>query len=458
MGKFFDQSFLPHPLALLWMALALGFVALVLVLVLIRLRSERRNLERSAAQIGERLARLSDREQSERERDLIRQRLVGAMSHDLRQPIQAMNLYLRRLEQSLSSGWLPDGEREAAHQARLGLRQGLSYMTGLLDGVMDVSQLVQGSLAIRAEPVSLVSLLQGLYAEQSPLFADSGGALELRISDPDLAWVRSDRRLLERLVRNLLANALRYAPACRVRLRVLRSGSFLRLSISDTGPGMGNPQLARIRAELQRRPTGETVPSLQGIGLGLVISRQIAMRIGARLVVSSHRKLGTGFLVVLPASVNPGLLAALDPSDPQSLDDVATDARAALSGAKRPRLVVIVSPIPESRHALSVALMVDGLETLAYTSGSEALAALADLGLRPDFLLIENTSDGSSWWEIAERFEEEFNDWIPAIILTDQALQGGPQAGTPRWTRMLRQPFESAELLALLASKINEVR
>ncbi|MFM1858655.1 MAG: hypothetical protein RL133_155 [Pseudomonadota bacterium] len=458
MGKSFDQPSSLNPDTLLWIAIALALTVLIFGALLIRLRLERRHLERSAAQIGERLAQLSEREQSERERDVIRQRLVGAMSHDLRQPIQAMNLYLRRLEQSLASGWLPDPDREASRQAGLGLRHGLSYMTGLLDGVMDVSQLVQGSLAIRAEPVSLVSLLQGLHAEQSPLFNDAGGALELMISDPESAWVMSDRRLLERLIRNLLANALRYAPACRVRLRVLRSGPFLRLSISDTGPGITDQQLARIRAELQRRPTGESLPSLQGIGLGLVIARQIAMRIGARLVVSSHRKLGTGFLVVLPASVNPGLLAALDPSDLQNLDEVASDARHALSGAKRPRLVVIVSAMPESRHALSVALMVDGIETRAYASATQALGSLAESGLRPDILLVDDAADGSTCWEVAEQFEEEFNDWIPSIVLTDRSLPIGHHSAGRRWTRILRRPFDSAELLALLASSASEGR
>ncbi|MEY3572662.1 MAG: hypothetical protein RJA77_577, partial [Pseudomonadota bacterium] len=77
MGKSFDQPSSLNPDTLLWIAIALALMVLIFGALLIRLRLERRHLERSAAQIGERLAQLSEREQSERERDVIRQRLVG---------------------------------------------------------------------------------------------------------------------------------------------------------------------------------------------------------------------------------------------------------------------------------------------------------------------------------------------------------------------------------------------
>ncbi len=438
------------PVVLLGMGLCMALLIGMLGWVFFRVRQEKRALEQSARQIGERLALLSERDQAQRERDIIRQRLVGAMSHDLRQPIQAMNLYLRRLDQALQAGWLPDSERGAALQARVGLRHGLSYMTGLLDGVMDVSQLVHGSLAIRAEPVCLTRFLQQLHAEQSPLFSERGGVLELQVPDQSRVWVRSDARLLERLIRNLLANALRYAPGCRVRMRAIRSGAEVRLSICDTGPGIGVHELARIRNELQRRPTGEMTPSLQGIGLGLVIARQISIRIGARLAVSSHAALGTGFMVVLPAEEDPGLLAALHPT--LHMESRAPDLMSGMSAPSRVQLCVVVSAVPESRHALGVALMTDGMETLSYSSAEQALSALADLGLRPQILLIDEAADGPLAIEIAERFEEEFNDWIPTIIVSDQPRGPAGDRTRERWIRVLRRPFDPGELTALVAS------
>ncbi|NBV88412.1 MAG: hypothetical protein EBR88_02705, partial [Betaproteobacteria bacterium] len=100
---------------------AVGVVGLLL-----RLRAERRALNRISAQIGDRLASLTAREQSVREQDRVRQRLLGAMSHDIRQPIQAMQLYLQRIDRAISVGWVPDSERVMLSQARSGLHHGLT--------------------------------------------------------------------------------------------------------------------------------------------------------------------------------------------------------------------------------------------------------------------------------------------------------------------------------------------
>jgi CheY-like chemotaxis protein len=102
--------------------------------------------------------------------------------------------------------------------------------------------------------------------------------------------------------------------------------------------------------------------------------------------------------------------------------------------------------------------MVDGIETRAYASATQALGSLAELGLRPDILLVDDAADDSTCWEVAEQFEEEFNDWIPSIVLTDRSLPIGHHSAGRRWTRILRRPFDSAELLALLASSASEGR
>jgi DNA-binding NtrC family response regulator len=96
--------------------------------------------------------------------------------------------------------------------------------------------------------------------------------------------------------------------------------------------------------------------------------------------------------------------------------------------------------------------MTDGMETLSYSSAKQALSALADLGLRPQILLIDEAADGPLAIEIAERFEEEFNDWIPTIIVTDQPRGPAGDRTRERWIRVLRRPFDPGELTALVAS------
>ena len=425
--------------------------AVVVVGLLLRLRAERRALNRISAQIGDRLASLTAREQSVREQDRVRQRLLGAMSHDIRQPIQAMQLYLQRIDRAISVGWVPDSERAMLSQARSGLHHGLTYMTGLLDGVLDVSQLMQGSLAIRADAISLTRLLGRLVAEQATLFEERGGLLTLREGLNSPTWVKSDERLLERLLRNLLANALRYAPGCPVRIRVRCVGGVVKVVIADAGPGMEPARLAQLRRELQRTPTGEMDASLQGVGLGLVIARQIALRIGARLAVTSLRGRGTAFMLVLPAATDPGLLRALAAESEAQVDLEGEPGQSAWSGVA-PALIVIVGSIPEARHALTVALVRENLEVLAYATAQQACTVLAEMGVRPSLLILDHQEGEADPLGLAEQFETDFNDWIPTLILTDEALRAPVRLSRDRWVRVLSRPFAPAALHRLVAS------
>jgi len=442
MGKPFDL------LPLFGLAcLAIGLVAL-LILVL-RLIHERRVVASLHEQMGRRLAEIHSHEQSTRERDRVRQRLIGAMSHDMRQPIQAMSLYLRRLEVGLASSWVPEAEREAVLHSQRGLRYGLGYMSSLLDGVLDITQLMQGSLAVRAEPVSIRGLFGRLYAEQGSLFQEQGGRLELIVPEGDDAWVRSDERLLERVLRNLLANALRYAPGSRVRMKAFREHDRVCLMVSDVGPGMPRARRQQVRQELQRDPKGELSGSLHGVGLGLVIVRQIAIRIGAQISMSSHSGLGTSFLVRLPGSSPPDLLSIIARSEREGLSPASPDPGPKRVGGGARSLVVVLSETPQDQQALRVALMSEFREVLAYRDAAEALSKLGSLGLIPQLLVIDEVKGEPNPMDTAEHFESEFNDWIPTIILTDGHAQLAPASAGRGWVRVLTRPFGPDQLNAL---------
>ncbi|MEY2776448.1 MAG: hypothetical protein RLY30_546 [Pseudomonadota bacterium] len=437
MGKSFDYF-------MLIAVSALAFGAVVTLVLLSRLLQERRTLARLHREIGQRLAEIQAHEQTTRERDRVRQRLIGALSHDLRQPIQAMNLYLRRLEQGLVSSWSPDSEREAITQARRGLQYGLGYMSSLLDGVLDVSQLMQGSLAVRADAVSVQGLLGRLNAEQGPLFREQGGRLELFFAQSEEQWILTDERLLERLIRNLLSNALRHAPGARVRMKAFQRFDQVFISVSDTGPGIPKASRDRVRSELESAPTGEMNASLQGVGLGLVIVRQIAIRIGARIALSSHLRLGTSFMVCLPVASRPSMDSLL-------LKEMELEPPV----PTRRSLVTVISESAHGQHALRVALMSDFREVHAYRDASAALSDLAAQGVCPQLLVVDVVRGAPNPIRVAEQFESEFNDWIPTIILSDEDIQVRLELEEARWIRALKRPY-GPEQLDLLASRATE--
>ncbi|CAO3406028.1 sensor histidine kinase [Azospirillum largimobile] len=220
-------------------------------------------------------------------------RFLAAASHDLRQPFQAMSLFHHILLSKL------DDPQQVEVANKLG--EALTAGNMLLSTLLDTSALEVGNVKPRVVEFDVQDILARLAVEIGDQAADRG--LELRMV-PSSARVRSDPILLERMVRNLLVNALRYTTEGRILLGCRRrcdgeGGDRLSIEVWDTGPGIAEAEMTAIFEDFYRCGTDQR-DSGRGLGLGLSIVRRMAQMLDHPVTVRSRVGHGTVFAVSVP--------------------------------------------------------------------------------------------------------------------------------------------------------------
>lgn len=248
------------------------------------------SLSRAATLIASREAELSHAGKVAHDALTARAKFFAAANHDLRQPVQSLFLFHATL-----AGMLPPGHE--GHRPLSFADRSLQALQRLLDGLRDVSRLDAGAVVPVMVPVPLGGFLDALSEEYRLRAADQG--ITLRAVSSRL-WVRSDPALLDRVVRNLLENALRYTPrGGRVLLGCRRRGGHVRLVVADTGIGIPANQLGIIFEEFHQLGNSARNSAL-GLGLGLAIVRRSCDLLGHGISVDSAVGKGSIFTLHMP--------------------------------------------------------------------------------------------------------------------------------------------------------------
>ncbi|WP_207458780.1 ATP-binding protein [Azospirillum sp. SYSU D00513] len=282
--------------------------------------------------------------------NLTKSRFLAAASHDLRQPLNAMSLLLGVLRTRENA----PGTAEVIDQ----LQQSLDAMMELFNALLDLSQFEMGAYRVNRSAVGLDRLQQRLSVD----FAGPAEAkgVELRFVESQAA-LETDATLMERVLRNLLSNAIRYTPAGgRVLLGCRRRGAHWRIDVLDTGPGIPSEQIQAIFEEFHQLGN----PARQregGHGLGLAIVRRACDLLAHPLDVVSTPGRGTRFSVMVPAAQRSRPPAA-EPETAKAVGDQAG------CGA-----VLVIEDDPLVATAMRMMLEQYGCRVRLAQSGTEAL-------------------------------------------------------------------------------------
>ncbi|MBL4630020.1 MAG: GHKL domain-containing protein, partial [Paraglaciecola sp.] len=226
---------------------------------------------------------------------------LAAASHDLRQPLQALNLFLSALEQEESS--------PRSNALLQQLHNSSDALNELLNQILDVSKLDSNVLHIEKKAFALSPLIQRLSANLQ-LSAKHKG-IEFQLESGDF-WVSSDAALLERLLTNLLDNALNYTEEGHIRLKVFKGkDGMVNIRIEDSGIGISEEQQLYIFEEFYQ-VSNQARNSKKGVGLGLSIVKRICDRLDISLGLQSQLGKGTTFSLTLPIAEPVEQLLELD--------------------------------------------------------------------------------------------------------------------------------------------------
>lgn len=355
-------------------------------------------------------------------------RFLAAASHDLRQPMHALGLFIAQLQDTARS----PRTLELVEQAQASV----SALERLLDAILDISKLDAGVLTCQFTEFAVQDLLQRLSASFGPEFARKG--LRLR-TVPTALVVRSDPVLLERILLNLISNALRYTERGGVLLGCRRTGGKVRIEVWDTGIGIPKEKHREIFQEFVQLGNPERDRS-KGLGLGLAIVERLAQLLGHRLELRSEPGHGSVFALTMERGAAPRVVEAIQTLEPT------TDQ---LHGA----LVVLVDDDMLVRTAMAGLLRGWGCHVIAAGGSEDALRQLAHSERLPDAIICDYRLPGEeNGIALIARLREATAFDIPAVLVTGdtapERLQEAQASGFP----ILHKPVRPAKLRTLLDS------
>ncbi|MBX9958895.1 MAG: response regulator [Burkholderiaceae bacterium] len=355
-------------------------------------------------------------------------RFLAAASHDLRQPIHALGMFVARLAQ------LPH-DRETRHLIA-NLEASVRAMQDLLDALLDISRLDADAVRVQLQPVPLAPLFEQLRGALMPVATDKG--LRLRVRDSAL-WVQSDPTLLHRILLNLVSNALRYTGhgGVLVGCRRSRGGSHLWLEVWDTGVGIPAEHQQDIFREFYQIGNPERDRS-KGLGLGLNIVDRTARLLGHELKLCSVPGHGTRFRLELPLAPAGDLQALMAAEQPQQLVDV------------RGLRILVIEDDRQSAQALRGLLDSWGC-VVAVVEGLQGALTVVDGGFVPDLVLSDfRLRAGESGMQTLQTLRTQLERPLPACLMsgdTDpELIQACRDAGLP----LLHKPVRPAKLRTLI--------
>ena len=371
-------------------------------------------------------ARLAQENARAEAANVAKSRFLAAASHDLRQPVHALSLFTAALQRTEMG--------QKAREIVDHIQHAVAALDGLFGALLNVSELDAGIVVARPVPLPLAPLLERLAREQAGEAAEKGLVLRLV---PSAAWVLADPVLLERVLRNLISNAVRHTVQGRVVIGCRGQAGARRIEVWDTGPGIPEALQERVFEEFYQHGNPERDRS-KGLGLGLAIVRRLSAIMGAALTMRSVPGQGSCFAITVPGAPSAVAVAPTRPT--------------AVPGR---HLVLIIDDEAAIQTAMCTLLEHWGYDVLTAGSEAEMLAALESCPQQPALLIcdyrLRGTEDGIA---VIRRLQQEYNDGLPALLVTGDTAPGRLLDARASGLMLLHKPVPETALRTAMAQLI----
>jgi signal transduction histidine kinase/CheY-like chemotaxis protein len=359
--------------------------------------------------------------------NLAKSRFLASASHDLRQPLHALGLFAGQL----NSGVNPHERRRLIER----IQASVADMNKLFNALLDISRLDAGGLTpdVTEFPVSnLLKKIESTFAE----LANQKG-LRLHIIPTD-AWARSDPILLERILLNLVSNAVRYTSSGGVLVGCRKRGRRLRIEVSDTGPGIAEDQRQNIFGEFYRLEAPNQ-DRCGGLGLGLAIVERLCRLLDQPIELTSTVGRGSRFAVL--AELVPLQLEFAKPPVP-TLPHI---------DAANGKLVVIIDDDLPALEGMGGLLRSWGCCIVTGTSLEAALVGLADHREIPDLIISDyRLADGKTGIDAIERLRIKYGNPLPAFLISGDTDSETRKDVRAQGYQLIQKPVEPMTVRAVL--------
>lgn len=356
-------------------------------------------------------------------------RFLATASHDLRQPLQTLQLLNAALGRQVDGAATEIIERQ---------QHALESMAELLNTLLDISKLESGTVTPTLEDVAVGDLLAEIKRQFEHIAAARGLALTVNTGSE---FLRTDRVLLRQLIQNLLTNALQYTRVGGVSIRTARTATHFTIEVTDTGVGIAPDQIELVFDEYYRvaRPGA----GRRGSGLGLNIVRQISRLLGYGVEVESELGRGTTFRLAIPqdrvveAGLRKAAVAAVGYAD---------------SGPEVPKpAVLIIEDDDAVRGALELILKLDGYPVWVAATAEAANSLFAREGPNIDLVVTDFHLNGpEDGLQVLDGLRAMASRDLPAVVLSGDTSPILRHVGELSRVQLLRKPVEAKHLIRTL--------
>ncbi len=363
-------------------------------------------------------------------------RFIATASHDLRQPLHALGLFVGALEPKVNE----DGKTLVKN-----INSCVSALNKLLESLLDISKLDANVVSVEMSDFNVGDLLMSLQSEYHGIASDKSLNIYCSV---DYSLVYSDEVLLRRILRNLLVNAINYTESGKVSLTSTVIGNHVEVVVADTGIGIPADQQDLVLEEFFKVETNPA-EAQQGLGLGLSIVKRLCFILNIGLRLDSEVGVGTKVYLNIP-------MGSRESESVETLKGVGSDlsdqsgSDAAESPRPRKSLLVIDDDITVC-EAVEAMLSSAGYEVTTATSPDTALMILRSVEELPDALLVDfRLAEDVNGIDTIEMLMKELAVSIPALLITGDTTGDGLKQITSSGYRHLHKPVEARILLQMV--------
>lgn len=358
--------------------------------------------------------------------NVAKSRFLASASHDLRQPVHALGMFVGALGDRALDG----DSRRLVDQ----IQNSIGALDSLFGAILDISRLDAGVIETRPRAFAIQPLLERICREEMPDVTRKGIALHLL---PCSLFVHSDPVLLERVLRNLLSNAVRYTDKGRVVVGC-RRGDRLSIEIWDTGRGIAIDQQELIFQEFYQIGNPER-DRTRGLGLGLAIVQRLTRILAIPMDIQS--RVGKGSVFKLSVALAAGGPAVIEPSPESSL-------------AAHPSLfILVVDDEIAIQRAMDTLLTGWGHQVVTAGSCTEMLDRATAFTTAPDLIISDyRLRSDENGIDTVERLRSEFNSDIPAILITGDTAPDRIREAMASDCFLMHKPVSNSRLRAAIVN------
>ncbi|MFD2236990.1 hybrid sensor histidine kinase/response regulator [Aureimonas populi] len=364
---------------------------------------------------------------------LAKSRYVVGMSHELRTPLNTVLGYAQLLGEDET---IPAERRNGIRV----IRNSAEHLSGLIDGLLDISRIETGRLHLNAGPLNLPEFLDGLE-DLFRIQARERG-LDFRILRPAglPQVVRTDEKRLRQILINVLSNAVKYTERGSVTLAILYRSQVATFTVTDTGPGMAEAELSRVFEPFERGVAARG--KAPGLGLGLTITRLLASLMGGDITATSTPGAGSVFTVRVMLSPLAGELPSSEARPAGGPLPIGYE------GARR--TILIVDDEEVHRELMTDILRPLGFVVLTAADGPAALRLVQDV--RPDLCVLDIQMPGMDGWALARALNECLPRAPVVMLSANVGERPAPGEEAPSVKELMAKPIDLRRFLSSLES------